>query len=452
MSKSRGNAVFASDVLAGDGADALRWYLLSSGAPYLPKRFDPNALKDVANKFLGTFRNLYNFFALYAGIDGFVPQGEGGESAHILDRWILSRYNSTVRDVTDAMERYELNRATRMIHVFVVDELSNWYLRRSRRRFWKNEMSGDKLEAYETFAQVLRGVAKLTAPLIPFLSEAVYLGLSSADSRGTASVHLEGYPQPDERLIDGELERKMAGVLHAVAVGRAVRNRAGIKVRTPLAEMLVHGRSAKDLDWLGDPELAALVADELNVKKITPLETTEDYISSMIKPDYALLGKRLGARMKRAAEVLTGLDQDQVSAFAAAGEISIEIDEKKEVIQLEEVQILQHSAEGFAAESEGGFTGILDTRLTPELVREGMARDLINRIQNFRKESGLEVSDRIELSYEAPEGIADVLEEYQDHICSETLSEKLEKGEKDWHFKTALTLDGAQVTLWMRRV
>ena len=411
-------------------------------------------MKDLANKFLGTLRNLYNFFALYAGIDGFVPKGAGGNPSHLLDCWILSRYNSTARDVTEAMERYELNRATRMIQGFVVDELSNWYLRRSRRRFWKNEMSGDKLDAYETFARVLRGVAKLTAPLIPFLSEAVFLGLASAEAGqgGSASVHLEDYPEPDEGLIDGELERKMAGVLHAVTVGRAVRNRAGIKVRTPIAAMFVHARSSKDLDWVRDPELASLVADELNVKKIEALETTERYISYKVKPDFALLGKRLGKRMKRAAEILSDLGQDEISSLVAAGSVSVEIDGEKEVIQLEEVQILQHSAEGFEADSDGGFTAILDTRLTPELVREGMARDLINRVQNFRKESGLEVSDRIVLSYEAPSGIAEVFEEYRDHICSETLAEKLEKGEKDWHFKTALALEGAQATLWMKRV
>jgi isoleucyl-tRNA synthetase len=454
MSKSRGNAIFASDVLASEGADALRWYLLSSGAPYLPKRFDPNALKDLANKFLGTFRNLYNFYALYAGIDGFVLGADGKAPTHLLDRWVLSRYHSTARDVTEAMERYELNRAARMIQSFVIDELSNWYLRRSRRRFWKNEMSGDKIGAYETFSRVLEGVAVLSAPLIPFLSEAVFLGLGfpGRGPDGMASVHLEGYPECDERLIDADLERKMAGVLQAVTVGRAVRNKVGIKVRTPLAEMFVHVHSKKDLDWLGDPKLASLVSDELNVKKISSLETTEGYISSQVKPDFAQLGKRLGKNMKAVAEMLSGLPVERISSFVAEGEVSIEIDEKKEVIKLEEVQILQHSAEGFEAESEGGLTVILDTRLTPELVREGMARDLVNRIQNFRKESGLEVSDRIELSYEAPEQIAGVFEEYRDHICSETLAERLEKGEKDWHFRTALTLDGAQATLWLRRV
>ncbi len=454
MSKSRGNAVFASDALSSYGADALRWYLLNSGAPYLPKRFDPNALTDIANKFLGTLRNLYNFYALYAGIDGFVHGGEDAKPKHLLDRWILSRFNSTVREVTDAMEAYELNRATRAIQNLVIDELSNWYLRRSRRRFWKNEMSGDKLGAYETFASVLEGVVKLSAPYIPFLSDAIFLGLRSAGNEwdGRASVHLELYPAVNEELIDGELERKMAEILTTVTIGRAARNRAQIKVRTPLKEMLIHARGKGGLDYLDDPELAALVMDELNVKKIRRIDTISDYISREVKPDFAQLGKRFGKHMKAVAGLLAGMDQDEIAELESASRITIELDGKKEDLYLEEVQILQDTAEGFEAESEAGLTAILDTRLTPELIREGMARDLINRIQNFRKESGLEVSDRIRLSYEAPGEIEKVFEEYGDHISSETLTETLEKGEKDWHFNTALKFNDMEVTLWMERV
>ena len=454
MSKSRGNAVFASDVLKNEGADALRWYLLASGTPYLPKRFDPNALKDLANKFLGTFRNLYNFYALYAGIDRFEPEGGEGNPTHLLDRWVLSRFNSTVGEVTEALDRYELNRATRAIQGFVIDELSNWYLRRSRRRFWKNEMSDDKLGAYGTFYCVLEGVAKMSAPFIPFLGEAVFLGLRypGEGPDGKRSVHLENYPVVDESSVDRELERRMAGVLRAVTIGRAVRNKAAIKVRTPLKEMFVHASASGDLDWMDDPELAALVEDELNVKMITSIDTTDSYIIQQVKPDFAQLGKRLGKRMKEAAGLLDGLSPNEISLFLDAGEVTVELGEKKEVIKLEEVQILQQTTEGFAAESEGGLTVILDTRLTPELVQEGIARDIINRIQNFRKESGLEVSDRIGLSYEASGGINQVFEQYGEHICSETLAEKLEKGEKDWHFNTALTLNDSEVRLWMKRV
>ncbi len=452
MSKSRGNAVLASDILKSEGADALRWYLLTSGAPYMPKRFDTSALKDVANKFLGTLRNLYNFFALYADIDGFSPTGDM-RGINPIDRWILSRFDSTVNDVTEAMESYELARAARLIQSFVIDELSNWYLRRCRRRFWKNEMSGDKVAAYETFFRVLEGISLLTAPFIPFLSDAIFLRLHAiGEGEGDGrSVHLENYPVSDGGAIDEELERGMRGVLKAASVGRAARNRAGIKVRTPLVEMFVYSPYNDETAWLDDDEMVSLVRDELNVKKISRLESTADYITYNIKPDYAVLGKRLGGGMKEAAGILADLGSSEVGSLMDKGEIAVKIAGKKEVIKKEEVQILQQTAEGFVSETEAEFTVILDARLTPELIREGMARELVNRIQNFRKESGLEVSDRIDLSYRTSEEMIEVFDSFGEHICNETLSGSLEEGEKSWDFKTVFDLDEHKVELWMRK-
>jgi isoleucyl-tRNA synthetase len=469
MSKSRGNAVFANDVLASDGADALRWYLLAGGSPWLPKRFDPASLRDMANRFLGSIRNLYNFFSLYAEIDGFVPKGARA-SANLLDRWVLSRFSTTIRDVTEMLDSYELTRAARAIQGFVIDELSNWYLRRSRRRFWKNEMSDDKLAAYETFHRVLEGIMVVAAPLIPFLSEAVYLRLrgtdpSGADQAGMAqahssaghlgaapSVHLELYPQADQSLIDTDLERKMAGVLKAVSVGHALRNSVQVKVRTPLAEMFVASPYAAETDWLARDEFAFLVRDELNIKKITLIDDPAALIIYRVKPDFAKLGKRFGKNMKQAASMLESLDPSRIKDLISSGEISIELGGKKEVIAKEEVQILQETAEGFVAGSEGELTVILDTRLTPELRDEGLARELVNRIQNFRKDSGLRVSDRIELSFRAPEEVSVVFDKFRDHICMETLAEKLEEGERDWNFSTAFKAGEYTVELWMKRL
>ena len=453
MSKTKGNAIFASDVLKSEGADALRWYFMISGSPWLPKRFDPEALKDVAHKFLGTIRNLYNFFALYAEIDGFVPTGKIN-SGNLLDRWVLSRYNSTVKEATDAMEKYELSRAARAIQAFVIDELSNWYLRRSRRRFWKNEMTDDKLAAYETFYRILDGVSLLLAPIIPFLSEALYLGLrgNSGEAGGVRSVHLERYPGVDEEPIDQDLERKMRSILQVVSLGRAVRNKVGIKVRTPLANMYVHHPNKGETDWMEDAELNALVRDELNVKACKLIGSTDQFITKSVRPDYSSLGKRLGKNMKQASQLLENLDKSRIGELLTAGEIALEIDEKKEVIKREEVQILQQTEEGFEAETDGSLTVIMETVMTLELIKEGMARDLINRIQNFRKESGLEVSDRIELSYQAPEDVAEVLREFGDHVCSETLADHIEEGEKDWKFHITIPLNEYQVELWMRRL
>jgi len=457
MSKSRGNAVYASDVLKTFGADALRWYLMTSGAPWLPKRFDPEALKDSANRFLGTLRNLYNFYAMYAEIDGFSPTGKLS-SGNTLDRWIISRFNSTVKAVTEALDNFELTKAARYIQVFVVDELSNWYLRRSRRRFWKNEMSEDKLAAYETFYHVLVGVSKLSAPFIPFLAEAMfrYLNGRSLDeeSKGgdALSVHLELYPKYDESLIDSGLEEKMQGVLKAVSLGRAVRNKAGIKVRTPLAEMLVNAESRSDIVWVDDEELVSLVKDELNVKKLTLLKDTGDYISYRAKPDYAILGKKLGKDMKEAAGIIESLDTEKVKQLIDSGEITISIGGRNRPVSREEVQILHETPEGFAAEVEGGVAVVMDVRLTPELVREGMARDIVNRIQNFRKDSGLDVSDRIELSYRAADEVKEVFDRFGDYIRSETLARTIEEGEKNWEFTTGFKLQGSEVEIWMRKI
>ncbi len=448
MSKSKGNAVFAMDVLGSDGADSLRWYLMISGAPYLPKRFDLEAMRDNANKFLGTLRNLYSFFAMYAEIDGFEPSGDV-KSDNLIDRWILSRFNSTVHDVTAALDEYEMTRAARSIQTFVIDELSNWYLRRCRRRFWKNEMSGDKLAAYETFYTVLEGVTRLAAPFVPFLTEAVWQRLRGEAGKA-GSVHLEPYPTADNSMIDEQLEKNMAGVLKTVTTGRAVRNKAAIKVRTPLARMLVHGKYHDVTGWTKDEELSGLVLDELNVKAIEIIEDTGELIRMSVKPEYSVLGKRFGKNMKAAASVLEGLGAESVVELVEKGSVSVEIDGKKEDVTLEEVRVESETAEGFESESEGDLTIILDTKLTDELRREGTARDLVNRIQNFRKESGFEVGDRILLAWRGPDDIKQVFEGYRDHICSETLVENLLEGEQDWENTTSFELDGFEIDLWVK--
>jgi isoleucyl-tRNA synthetase len=242
----------------------------------------------------------------------------------------------------------------------------------------------------------------------------------------------------------------MAGVLRAVTTGRAVRNKAGIKIRTPLARMLVHGKYHDVTEWTKHEELAGLVLDELNVKSIEPVEDTGDLIKMNVKPEYSVLGKRFGKNMKAAAGVLEGLGPDSVADLVEKGSVSVEIDGKKENISIEEVRIEKDTAEGFESECDGDLTVILDTRLTDELRREGTARDLVNRIQNFRKESGFEVSDRIELAWRGPDEIKRVLDDYRDHICSETLIEELHEGEKDWENSTSFELDGFEIDLWVR--
>ncbi|MFO7915635.1 MAG: isoleucine--tRNA ligase [Candidatus Krumholzibacteriales bacterium] len=450
MSKSRGNAVYASEALEQFGADALRWFLMTSGAPHLPKRFDSEALLDSANRFVGTFRNLYNFFAMYARIDEFVPSLEAGTD-NIMDRWLLSRFNSTVKDVTEALEDYDITRAGRILDRFVVDELSNWYLRSCRRRFWKNEMSGDKRDAYETFYLVLRDISRLMAPVLPFISEAVFLRLQATDLREGSSVHLSDYPQPEPDRIDPELERKMEEVLRVVTAGRAARNRAGIKVRTPLSELLVYSAGEDRLDWLDDEDYLALVRSELNIKKVSRIESTRDYITLRAKPEYSILGKRFGSKMKDAAGEIESFPQDTVRKLESRGEIIFELGGEKEKLKLEEVNIEREVADDYMAGHDGEITAIIKTLLTPELIREGMARDLVNRIQNFRKESGFEVSDRIMLAFTGSKDIEEVMEEYGEYIRNETLTESIENGEKEWPHETGFELSGQEVKLWTRK-
>jgi len=309
-------------------------------------------------------------------------------------------------------------------------------------------MSGDKLAAYETFYKVFEGIMRLSAPFVPFLADAVYRRLGGAKE----SVHLDLYPAVDESAIDADLEKRMAGVLKTVSVAHALRNAAQVKVRTPLAELFVHSPYPTETEWLGGEEFAFLVRDELNVKKITLLADPGVYVKYRVKADFAKLGKRFGKNMKAAAALLETLDAGNVKALVATGEASIELDGKKEVITKEEVQILQETQEGFAAGADGDLTVILDTRLTPELLREGTAREIVNRIQNFRKESGFEVSDRIALSCRAPEEVSVVLKEFGEHICMETLAEGLEDGEKDWPFRTDFKAGEHTIELWMKRL
>ncbi len=451
MSKSRGNAVYASEALGSYGADALRWFLMISGAPHLAKRFDPEALKDAANRFIGTFRNLYTFFAMYARLDGFVPTGEI-ESDNLIDKWLLSVYHSTIKEVTEAFDAYDINKAGRKLSSFVVNELSNWYLRRCRRRFWKNEMSGDKRAAYETYYTVLSGVTRLMAPIVPFISESVYLRLHGYRGEGeeSLSVHLQSYPTFDEGIIDREVERKMREVLQVVIAGRAARNKAGIKVRTPLSELLVYSAVSGKLDWLDDKEYTALVHDELNVKKISRIESTDDYISLTAKPEYSLLGKRFGKNIKEVSRVIGELSKTQLKKLESAGEISVDIEGKREQFEAQEIKVFRQTVENFEVETEDEMTAVLNTMLTSELIREGMARDIVNRVQNLRKDSGFEVSDRIVLSYEADEEVKKVFTEFNGYIRNETLTESIDSGTKDWPFAVEFKLNNFNVALWTK--
>jgi len=429
MSKRLGNIVDPWMAIAEHGVDAVRWYLMGSGAPWLPKRFDLAGVLEVRRRVLGTLYNSYRFFAEYARIDGFDP-----DSAEIpppaerpeIDRWLLSRAQSLVGEVRRAFDAYDLTGGCRALEGFIVDELSNWYIRRNRRRFWKGENGADKLAAHATLCAALSTVAQLLAPVAPFSAELLWGRLRSDGS----SVHTQLLPEPREELIDQELEESMRLVVRVVEMGRALRERSGLRVRQPLRGLHVRASDPAALELLGGPFATAQVLDELNIKAWGSLDGDDGELCALrAKADFKRLGKRLGKRMKAAAAVIAELPSGPVAALRGGAPVTIEVDGEPLEITPEEVQITVETRAEFDVETDGHFVVFLDTELDEDLVAEGLAREVINRVNGLRKESGLSVETRIRLRLDvAGEALLRALDGYSALIAGETLAEELERG------------------------
>jgi isoleucyl-tRNA synthetase len=453
MSKSKGNTVEPWDVLNDDGADALRWYMITTSPPWSPTRFDRDGVKDTARKMLENLRNIYAFYALYAGVDEYAHSADSG-SASLLDRWILSRYHTTVKRSREWMDAYDVTRTARAIERFVLDELSNWYVRRSRRRFWKGEMGPDKTAAYHTLHTVLDGVVRLMAPIAPFLSDEIHLALRglSAESAGGASVHLERYPEPDEAAIDADLETRMDVALSVVSLGRTIRNDSAVKVRQPLSEVLVHSTQRAALDaFLANREIVGLVTDELNVRTLRAVDDVETYVSMSATPNFPVLGKKYGKRVPRVAEAIKGLRTDALAAFMAVGSARVDVDGEALELGREDLSVQVAPAPGYGAHEERGLTVILNLAITEELRLEGLAREVINRLQNLRKSAGLDVTDRIQVRYEGAEQLRRVFEAQGTLIATETLADEVSAGSSSWSDTAAFELEGESVALWIAK-
>jgi isoleucyl-tRNA synthetase len=449
MSKSRGNTFAPEDLLGKEGADAVRWYLTTTSPPWTPTRFDRAGVQETSRKVLDTIRNVYSFFAMYAAIDGYRPGDDGGRP-NLLDRWILSRFHTTARTTRRHMDAFDVTRAARGIQAFVLDELSNWYVRRSRRRFWKGEMGPDKVAAYHTLHTVLVGVLRLLAPFTPFIAEEVYLALagqSPQDGDG-ASVHLERYPEPDDTAIDSDLEAQMAMALAVVSLGRTVRNESGMKVRQPLSRMVVHSTAPDALAaFLDNDEVVALVTDELNVRAIEAVSAVEDYVRLDAKPNFPALGKRFGKGVPAVAAAIKALETDALAAFNRTGAVTVDIDGNPTELGRDELSVEVTAVEGFGAREERGVTVVLDLTLTRELELEGAAREVVNRVQNLRKSAGYDVTDRIRLRYDGGPGTAEVFAAQGALIGAETLADDIEAGTEGLTDRTELELGGETVTL-----
>jgi isoleucyl-tRNA synthetase len=442
MSKHKGNVVDPWSVLDKQGADAVRWYFYTNSAPWVPSRFGEEAVSEVQRKFQGTLWNTYAFFTLYAEIDGYNPAEYDLKTCKLslMDKWVLSKLNTLVKRVDGYLAEYNITDGAREIQEFS-DELSNWYVRRGRDRYWGSEMTEDKAAAYTTLYHVLVTLAKLTAPYTPFMAEMMYRNLVPAfDASAPVSVHLCAFPACDDRAIDGALEAGMQDVLDVVTLGRAARNAGSVKNRQPLSEMVVS--CERKLALAG--ELEAVALDELNVKKLRLAKDGEQLVRYSLKPQLRTLGPKYGKKLKAITDFLNTCNAGEVvAAVKGGGAYTVDLD--GEVVLFEEdLQIFTQSAEGYVSAADKGITVALNTALTEDLLDEGCARELVSRIQTMRKEAGFEVTDRIAVYYEAEGRARKMLA--QGGIAADVLADRIEEGGAEGYTKP-LEINGDKVTL-----
>lgn len=452
MSKSLGNAVDPREILRDEGADALRWYLLTSSPVWTPTRFDRDGVKEAQRKLLATLGNTYNFFALYANLDGFLPPPGGapdGSALTLLDRWILSRLQTVSAEARAALDDLNLTRAAKAVGAFVVDDLSNWYVRLSRRRFWKGEMTADKQAAYATLYAVLEASLRLLAPCVPFVAEELYRALR-ARAEPAVSVHLADYPRPDQGRRDEALERRMAAAQEVVGLGRALRQDAGLRTRQPLPRLLVHGGGEAAGCLVADGELAAIVAEELNIKVIAWLADPLQVVRLAAKANYRALGPRFGAQAPAVAQRIAAMTPAEAAALRADGQVTLAAGADSWLISTDEATVTEGGVAPYVAASGNGFTVALDTTLTEELVDEGLAREIVNRVQNLRKKTGLEVTDRVRLFVGGSPRVARVLARWGGRIAGETLAE-LATVDRGLGHRDEFQVDDVSVTLALAR-
>ena len=448
MSKSKGNAVDPFDALQTYGADAIRWYFYTSSAPWLPSRFAGKTVVEGQRKFMGTLWNTYAFFVLYANIDKFDATKYTLEydKLAVMDKWLLSRLESTVKAVDDNLANYRIPEAAKALQSFV-DDMSNWYVRRSRERFWAKGMEQDKINAYMTLYTALVTVAKAAAPMIPFMTEDIYQNLvKSIDASAPESIHLCDFPEVHENWIDPKMEEDMADLLEIVVMGRAARNTANIKNRHPIGTMYV--KSEFQLSEF----YKEIIEDELNVKEVVFKDDIADFISYSFKPQMRTVGPKYGKLLNKIKTVLSELDGNKAMAeLKSTGELKLDIDGQEIVLLEEDLLIDMAQMEGYVSESDHTITVVLDTNLTPELIEEGFVRELVSKIQTMRKEAGFEVMDKIRVYAKDNDKIVDIMKNHGDEIKSEVLAEDIVTGEtkgyeKEWN------INSEKVTMAVERI
>ena len=448
MSKSKGNAVDPFDALEKYGADAIRWYFYINSAPWLPNRFHGKAVEEGQRKFMGTLWNTYAFYVLYAEIDQFDPTKYELEydKLSVMDKWLLSKMNSMVKTVDENLGNYRIPEAARALDEFV-DEMSNWYVRRSRERFWAKEMPQDKINAYMTLYTALVTVAKAAAPMIPFMTEDIYQNLvRSLDSTAIESIHLCDFPEVNEAHIDKELEDNMERVLKVVVLGRACRNKSNIKNRQPIGKMFVKA------DFELSEFYEEIIADELNIKEVEFTDDVRAFTSYSFKPQLRTVGPKYGRFLGKIKEALAALDGNAAMDTLNAGEpLTFDFDGEKVVLEMEDLLIDMAQVEGYVSEGEGELTVVLDTNLSDELIEEGFVREVISKIQTMRKEAGFEVMDKIIVNVANNNKVQSVIEGNLNEIKSEVLADKIEFDKINGHEKE-WNINGEKVTFSVAKI
>ena len=444
MSKHKGNVVDPFSVLDAQGADAVRWYFYTASAPWLPSRFSADNVSEAQRKFMGTLWNTYAFYVLYADIDKFNPAEHKLEDQKltIMDKWILSALNSLIAYVDEALNEYKITESARAIEAFV-DDLSNWYVRRSRERFWGSDMTEDKEAAYTTLSHVLIELSKILAPFTPFMAEQIYQNLvRNFDENAPLSVHLCAFPTADGKAVDKNLEDGMKEVINVVTLGRAARNKANVKNRQPLSVLYVKGKPLTE-------ELKTLVADELNVKKVSESISDRDFITYELKPQLKTIGPKYGPLLGKIKAFLAEADGFEIVDAVENGVYTTEIDGKTVEFAKDDLLVAVKDRPGFAADTEGDITVILNTDVTPELVSEGLAREVVSKVQTMRKEAGFEVVDHIVIGLKASDEVKKAVQDnafVKKVTLADAVSDELDGYVKEWDF------GGETVTLSVKKV
>ena len=441
MSKRLGNAVDPFGAIEKYGTDPLRWYMISNSSPWDNLKFDTAGVEEVSRKFFGTLYNTYSFFALYANVDGFDNSAEQipVEKRPEIDRWIISLLNTLVKEVSADLDDYEPTKAARAISDFVGDNLSNWYVRLNRKRFWGGEMNDDKLSAYQTLFTCLKTVALLIAPVSPFFADRLYTDLTAATTGESTSVHLADFPVADESVINKALEEEMKMAQDITSMVLALRRKANLKVRQPLAMIMVPVMSEAQKNSV--EAMSALIKNEVNVKEIKFVGNDEGVLVKKVKPDFKKLGPKFGKIMKLLAAQITAMSQHDIIEFEKQGKFAFTVNGEEAVVELSDVEVISEDIPGWLVANEGSLTVALDITVSDELRREGIARELVNRIQNIRKSQGFEITDKIDVVVTPNAATDEAVREYADYIGRQVLAESVTIAEIADADRTTLDMD-----------